>query len=260
MSPLARCVRLLALGCAFHVKALARSGIFLLMSAVEPVILACIAFYMFRAGGRSGALLHAAIGAGMLGCWSTTLTWSGQAITLQRQQGTLELLVAAPVRFVLVLVPITLATATIGLCSMAATLAWGRLLFAVPLRVEHPWLLLLAAPATVLALGLLGTVLASVFVLYRHANALTNLLEFPVYLIAGLLVPLGLLPGWVRPLSWLLAPTWGVQAIRTATLGGDPLPAVGACLLLCVAYLAVGSLTLRRFEVLARRRASLALT
>ena len=141
-----------------------------------------------------------------------------------------------------------------------ATLAWGRLLFGIPLRVEHPFLLVLAVPATVLGLGLLGMVLASVFVLYRHANALTNLLEFPVYLITGLLVPLALLPDWVGPLSWLLAPTWGVRAIRAAVLGGEPLPAIGACLALSVAYLAVGSVTLRRLEVLARRRASLALT
>jgi ABC-2 type transport system permease protein len=159
-----------------------------------------------------------------------------------------------------VLAPITLATAAVGMCSLIATLAWGRLLFGIPLRVEHPLLLVLAVPATVLGLGLLGMVLASVFVRYRYANALTNLLDFPVYLAAGLLVPLTLLPGWVAPLSFLLAPTWGVRAIRAATLGGDPLPAIGACLLLSVAYLGVGSLTLRRFETLARRRASLALT
>jgi ABC-2 type transport system permease protein len=255
----ARWLRLLALGCAFHVKVLSRSGFFILSSTVEPVILACIAFFVFRAGDRPGSLLYAAIGAGMLGVWSTTLTGSGQAITLQRQQGTLELLVGAPAPFVLVLAPITLATATVGLCSLTATLAWGRLLFGIPLRVEHPLLLVLAVPATVLGLGLLGMVLASVFVLYRHANALTNLLDFPVYLAAGLLVPLALLPGWVAPLSFMLAPTWGVRAIRAAVLGGEPLPAIGACLALSVAYLAIGSLTLRRFETLARRRASLAL-
>jgi ABC-2 type transport system permease protein len=263
MSPgggLAGLLRLVGLGWAFHVKRLSRSGFFLLISAVEPVVYASIAFFMFRAGDRPGSLLYAAIGAGMLGVWSTTLTGSGQAITLLRQEGMLELLVAAPVPFLRVLVPITLATATVGLYSLVATLAWGRLLFGIPLGVAHPWLLLLAVPATVVALGLLGVVLASVFVLYRHANALTNLLEFPVYLATGLLVPVAAMPGWVRPLSWLLAPTWGARAIRDAVLGGDPLPAIGACVLLGIAYLGVGGLALRRLELLARRRATLALT
>jgi ABC-2 type transport system permease protein len=114
-------------------------------------------------------------------------------------------------------------------------------------------------PATVLSLGLLGAVMASAFVLYRYANAITNLLDYPVYLLAGLLVPLSHLPDWLHPLSWLLAPTWGVQAIRTAVLGGRPLPAIGACVALGVAYLGIGILALRRFELLARRHASLAL-
>jgi ABC-2 type transport system permease protein len=252
--------RLLALGWAFHVKRLSRSGIFLLISAVEPVVYASIAFFMFRAGDRPESLLYAAIGAGMLGVWGTTLTGSGQAITLLRQEGMLELLVAAPVPFLRVLAPITMATATVGLYSLVATLAWGWLLFGVPLRVEHPWLLALAVPVTVVTLGLLGVVMASAFVLYRHANALTNLLGFPVYLVTGLLVPVGLLPDWVRPLSWLLAPTWGARAIREAMLGGEPLPAIGACALLGLASLGAGSLALRRFELLARERASLALT
>ena len=60
--------------------------------------------------------------------------------------------------------------------------------------------------------------IATTFVLYRHANALGNLLEYPIWLIAGLLVPIATLP-WVRPITWLLAPTWGMEAIRGAALG-----------------------------------------
>jgi hypothetical protein len=31
-------------------------------------------------------------------------------------------------------------------------------------------------------------------------------------------------PDWVRPISWVLAPTWGMNAIRESALGGSPLP------------------------------------
>lgn len=255
-----RWVRLVARGCALHVKILSRSGVFLLISTVQPVVMATIAFYMFRAGDRPASLVYAAIGAGMLGIWSTTLIGSGQAITRQRQEGTLELLVAAPAPFVLVLAPITLATATVGLYALGATLVWGRLLFGVSLEVARPGLFALAVAGTVLGLGLLGMVLASVFVLYRHANALTNVLDYPVWLATGVLVPVDVLPDWVRPVSWLLAPTWGVRAIRESVLGGEPLPAIGACLALSAMYLGVGVLTLRLFLLLARRHARLALT
>ena len=79
--------------------------------------------------------------------------------------------------------------------------------------------------------------------------------SIPVWLIAGFLVPLTLLPGWVRPISWLLAPTWGVDAIREAAQGGGAWPEIaalpsrsGAC------YLAIGIAVLETVLASARRR------
>ena len=244
----------------FHLKSLTLSGFFVLISVLQPLIFATIAFYMWRAGARSGTLLYVALGAGLMGMWSSTLFGSGGSIQWMRWQGTLEVVVAAPPPFLVTLLPLTMSTATIGLYSVTATLVWGRLLFGVPLQLEHPVAFALALPATVVGLGLLGLVLASTFVLYRHANAFSNLLEYPVWLVTGLLVPVSLLPAWVEPLSWVLAPTWGVKAIRESALGGDPLFAIAMCVVLSIAYLAIGALTLRNFERLARSRATLALT
>ncbi len=244
----------------FNLKALTTSLFFVLISAIQPVIFASIAFYMHRAGAREGSLLYVALGTGLMGMWSSTLFGSGGVIQWQRWQGTLELLVGAPPRFIVSMVPLTLSTATIGLYSVVATLVWGRLLFGVPLHLEHPLLFAVALVATTVALGLLGLVMASTFVLYRHASAFSNLLEYPVWLVSGLLVPLSLLPGWVTPLSWLLAPTWGVRAVRDAALGGDPLTAIAMCGVLSACYLALGTLTMANFERLARSRATLSLT
>jgi ABC-2 type transport system permease protein len=102
--------------------------------------------------------------------------------------------------------------------------------------------------------------MASTFVLYRHANAFSNLLEYPVWLVTGLLIPVSLLPGFVEPLSWVLAPTWGVRAVRESALGGEPLEAIGMCLALSVVYFALGAVTMANFERLARQRATLSLT
>ena len=244
----------------FNLKGLTLSGFFLLISVLQPLIFATIAFYMWRAGARPGTLLYVALGAGLMGMWSSTLFGSGGSIQWMRWQGTLEVVIAAPAPFLLALVPLTMATASVGLYSVLATLLWGRILFDVPLELEHPLLFVLSLPATVAGLGLLGLVMASTFVLYRHANAFSNLLEYPIWLVTGLLVPVSLLPGWVEPLSWVLAPTWGVRAIRESALGGDPLVAIAMCGVLSLAYLAIGALTLANFERLARSRATLSLT
>jgi ABC-2 type transport system permease protein len=255
-------LRLFAIGWLFHLKGLTQSGFFVLIAVIQPVIFASIAFFMVETGAREGTLLYVALGAGLMGIWSSTLFGSGGAIQWQRWQGTLEVLVASPASFLLVLAPLTLATASIGFYSIVMTLVWGRLFFGVPLEFEHPVQFAVALPATVGSLGLLGLVLASTFVLYRNANAFSNLLEYPVWLVTGLLVPVSLLPGWVEPISWALAPTWGVRAIRDAALGGggSAWPEIGMCVALGGVYLVLGSVFLRNFERLARQRATLSLT
>jgi ABC-2 type transport system permease protein len=254
-----RLLRLIWTGWAFHVKSLTLSGFFLVTSVFQPIIFASLAYFIFRVGAREGTLLYVALGAGMMGIWSSTLFGSGGAIQWQRWQGTLEYCIAVPPPFLLVIVPLTLATATIGLYSLSATLVWGWLFFDVPLEVADPVAFAVALPVTVVGLGLLGLVLASTFVLYRNANALSNLLEYPVWLVTGLLVSLSLLPGFVGPISWVLAPTWGINALREAAIAGDAWAEIGMCLLLGAIYLVIGHFTLRHFERLARERATLAL-
>jgi ABC-2 type transport system permease protein len=81
-----------------------------------------------------------------------------------------------------------------------------------------------------------------------------------VWLVTGLLVPISLLPGFVEPIGWLLAPTWGIKAIRAAALGGDPVGPMLMTLALGVVYLVIGGRFLTYFELRARRAATLSLT
>lgn len=253
-------LRIVRIGFVINLRMLGTSGFFLLTSTIQPVIFATVAFYMFKSGGRSGTLLYAALGAGMMGVWSTTLFGSGGMIQWQRWQGTLELGVGAPPPMALVYLPFTLANAFTGMYALAATLVWGRIVFGVPLHFVHPWLFLLALPASVVALGLMGLVLASTFVLYRYANALSNLLEYPVWIASGLVFSTQVLPAWTRPISWVLPPYWGILALRHAALGGEVWGPLAMLTLLSIASLAISTLTFGLFEHLARARATLSLT
>jgi ABC-2 type transport system permease protein len=195
-----------------------------------------------------------------MGVWSTTLFGSGGMIQWQRWQGTLELGVGAPPPMTHVYLPFSLANSFTGMYALAATLIWGRVVFGIPLTFVHPWLFLLALPATVIALGLMGLVLASTFILYRHANALSNLLEYPVWIASGLVFSTSILPVWTRPISWLLPPYWGILAIRHAALGGNVWLPLTLVTILGLASLAIATVTFGIFERAARARATLSLT
>ena len=255
-----RTLRLLGVGWLYHMKMISRSPFEGFGQVLWPLFFATVAFLVFRAGHSPRTLLYASLGSAVMGMWSATSTTAGGAMQRERWHGTLELLVATPPHFSLILLPITLAMATIGVYCLAATLLYGHFLFGIALTIAHPLLFVAAVAGTVLSFGALGFAFAVTFVRFRAAWAIGNLLEYPVWLIGGFLVPLVLLPHWVRPISWVLAPTWGMNAIRESALGGSPLPDVALCLALGVVYLVIGVLVTERVLRAARMKAALALS
>ncbi len=245
-----------------QLKMRSRSAFDGLLSLIWPLFFATTIFLMFRQGGAAGpAMLSAAVGAAVMGIWSATTTTASFALQMERRQGTLELLVASPRPFALLVVPMTLSMATIGAYSMAATLLWGRYVFGIHLSVAHPAMFALSVLVTVLAIGMLGFLIAISSVRYRTAWALGSALEMPVWLICGFVVSMSSLPAWVRPISWVLAPTWGVAAIReSAQGGGNPLAGLAVCAGLAACYGVIGGLLARWMIRSARARATLALT
>jgi ABC-2 type transport system permease protein len=254
-----RTLRLLVIGTLLHAKHVSRSGFEVTLALVVPIVQATLAVYLFRAGGEQHRLLEAAVGAGVMGVWSSVLFGSGGAIQNQRWQGTLEMIMLAPRRPALVLLPITIATGLTGIYALLATLVWGRLLYGIPLDFAHPVAFVAASVACVLALGLAGLLLASTFVLMRNANALANTLEYPIWLISGMLVPMTVLPSWTGPIAAALPTTWGARALREATIGGPVWPSIGICVAISALCLVLGGFAITRFERRARAAATLAL-
>ncbi len=253
-------LRLLRVSWYLQFKMILRSPFDGFGNVLYPLFFATTAFFVFRAGQSPRTLIYASLGAAVMGMWSSVSTSAGSAMQRERWWGTLELLVAAPRHFSLVMLPATLGLATVGAYNLAATLLWGRFAFGIPLTITHPLLFALSVVGTVLAFGGLGLLFAVSFVRFRAAWVLGNFFEYPVWLICGFLVPLALLPGWVRPISWVLAPTWGMNAIRESALGGTPLPDLILCLGLGAAYIALGVLVTNRVLYDARDRGSLSLT
>jgi len=252
-------LRILWAGFTMNIRQVVRSSLFVFTSVIEPLIMASIAFYTAKAGGRPEALFYLAIGAGIMGMWSTTLFASGGVVSWQRWQGTLELLVASPPSMLPIIAPQTLSNACVGLYSMTATLVFGRVLFHIPLHLAHPIAFAFAVPVAIIAMGLLGLVIGASFVLYREANALSNMLEFPIALVTGILFSTSVLPGWTKPIGWILAPTWAVRVVRESALGGDPLLPFAMCLALGAAYVVLAMWLLQVVERAARQKATLSL-
>ena len=143
-----------------QLKMLSASAFNGILQFVWPLFFATTAFLVYRQNGDPAALVYAGLGSAVMGLWSAIATTASGALQRERWHGTLELLVAAPTPFALVLVPITVAMTTIGVYSMGATLLWGWLLFGIVVPVASPVLFVLSLVVSILAVAMFGFLLS----------------------------------------------------------------------------------------------------
>lgn len=260
MSGVHRAARVLVTLWWLQLKIVAVSAFDGVLGVIYPLFFATTAFLMFGQSGNPQALVYAGLGAAVMGTWSAMATSASGALQSQRWQGTLELLVCAPTRLALAVLPVTAALATVALYSLVATLLWGRFVFGIDVAIASPVAFVVALAVTLASLATFGFLLSVTVVRYRTGWALGNLLEYPGWLLCGFLVPLDLFPEWVRWIARALPPTWGMDAIRAAAAGRDPWFDTAVCAGLGIGYAALGAFLSERLIDSARRHATLALT
>jgi ABC-2 type transport system permease protein len=224
-----------------------------------PLMFATAALMVYRLNGDPARMQYAGLGAAIMGMWTCQGVVASSLLSRERGAGTLELLVATPTPMTRILVPTTLALSTVGLYCVAATMLWERWVFGLRLQVDNWPLFVLAVLMTALTLALFGFFLSVTAVRYRVSWSLGATLEYPGWLLCGFLIPLSLLPEWMRPISWAIPTTWGMAAVRDTAAGTSPWAHLGLCLLVGLVYAAVAEFLGRVLVESARRHASLAL-
>jgi ABC-2 type transport system permease protein len=212
---------------------------------------------IFRHAGRSDLTAYAAIAPVFIALWWLALFNSGWTITIERWNGTIEMLVAAPSSFAAVILGRITATTMIGIVSFAETWLVARLIFGTTVSIHHPWAFVAIVVVTLAAMAGTSVAMSSLFVLARNAVTFSNSASYPFYVLGGILVPVSLLPHWIRPLSSVVFLSWSADLLRAA-LRPTPMHEVGFRLgmvaLLGACGFAVGARAMR--VILVRVRAS----
>lgn len=204
----------------------------------QPILFAAMAAVLFQGTGTEQFVMFGVIGSGLIGLWNTNLWSSGWIVEAERWQGTLELLLAAPARWEHVLIGKSLSNALLSTLSMVVTFAIVAYGFQVPVRLDHPIAFAAGLMLTVFAITCLGLLLGALFVLSRAASRAGEVLNYPIFILSGLLFPLTVLPLWTRPFSAALAPTWSAAGLRWTAVraGGPPVGEFLALIVLGVLY------------------------
>ncbi|WP_162625186.1 ABC transporter permease [Streptomyces cadmiisoli] len=161
------------------------------------------------------------VGAVLTSLWSALVWGAGGMLRRDQYQGTLgAVITAGPYSAGLVLLGRALGAAARNVMVVCLTsVALAAYLGIMPSLGGLPMLFL--GLFLVLATGsVIGLLLSCLFLVTRHSQHLSGALLYPVHLLGGLVVPLSMLPAWLRWPSSLFSLHWIKEILVNALSGG----------------------------------------
>jgi ABC-2 type transport system permease protein len=155
------------------------------------------------------------LGGGMMAFWINVLWSMAAQLHWERQSGNLELYLMAPASMLWILAGMAFGGMLATAIRATAVLILGSLIFGVTYNVVSYPLVILAFLFSLVALYGLGSMLASLYLLYnREVWAIQEVIQEPVALLTGSYVPVAALGPYVGAFASLIPLTLGLDAVR----------------------------------------------
>ncbi len=150
----------------------------------------------------------------------STLFVTTLAITRERERGTMENLLAMPVRPIEVMIAKIVPYVFIGYVQVGLILAASAIFFQLPIRGSLP--LLLGALGLFIASNLaLGVTFSTVAANQMQAVQLAQFTLMPSFLLSGFMFPFRGMPGWAQAIGEIFPTTHAVRIVRGMLLKGN---------------------------------------
>ena len=204
------------------------------------------------------------IGGTMIAFWSNVLWNMSAQFYWEKETGTLQMYLVAPVSRMAILLGMALGGMVNTALRAVAILLVGTLIFHVPILMHEPVTAVLIFALTIIALYALGMLFASLFLMYgREAWHTANLLQEPVYFLSGFYFPVRYLPFLIQLVASAIPITFGLDGIRRVIISGetlvDVLPHVAALAVFILILLPLAKFALNYMENLGKKEGRLTL-
>lgn len=185
----------------------------------QPILYAFLLYMMYQGKSPDNFINYVILGSGIISFWSTICFSSAGDIERERFMGTLENLFASPIGLKTVMFGKILGNTIHGIFSILISLVFIVAVFNVKISIAHPIWFALGFLLMVLSFIAISMLISSLFTLSRNSRALMNCLEYPIFILCGMAFPIDILPDWVKVISYLLSPTWGIKILRMSVSG-----------------------------------------
>ena len=184
---------------------------------VMPLFTATLTYFIYGGQSPERIFQYAVLGSGFMGLWSSIVFSSASDLTRERYYGTLESIFTSPTPFAIILMGKIFGNTIWGLISMVMAFLYLKLLFGIQLPSLSIARFIVTLLIVIFAICVFAFLLALLFTLTRYSNTIMNVIEYPIFLLCGFVFPISVLPGWLSWISYILPPTWAIEALRNVT-------------------------------------------
>lgn len=175
--------------------------------------------------------------------------------------GTIEAMLVTPLSSTGILMYSSLYNFAFTSLRVLLYLAMGSILFGLELRLNDLFAFALILGLTIVSFWGIGLVSAAFVLVFKQSSPLNWLLTSASGLFGGVMFPIEVLPGWLKPVSALLPITYSLEAMRQVLLNGAAFSAIQrevVCLgLFAVVLMGAGLAAFAYGLVIARKQGSL---
>lgn len=165
-----------------------------------------------------------------------TLVGLGSAIAREREQGTIDGMMAAPVQREAIVIGKILAQSARGIIQGFTILGLSIILFGV--RVYgNPGLLVFVMLLGVISFVGVGVVMTSLAADQETATMMSFLLQFPMMFLSGVIFPIQQLPGWLQYIGKILPLYYAADALRKVMILNASLAAIMPDIVILIVYM-----------------------
>lgn len=206
-------MRALATGFLFQCRILRNSPGQLILLATAPFMTVLFMAIALNAG-RSDLAPYAVLAPALIALWGTALQVSGEIVERDKASGALEGLVATPAPLGSIIAGRIAAVTALSLLGFVESWGAAWLVFGSVVPIYHPIAFVGTLLTTSLAMAGTACVMSALFVLTRSPRVFQNSLNYPFYLLGGVMVPVSLLPSWIEVGSKPLFLSWSADLLR----------------------------------------------
>jgi ABC-2 type transport system permease protein len=172
-------------------------------------------------GGRPDLLYYCLIAISVMSIAQTGFMAASDLFVSDRSSGTLEAMLVTVANYPAVLVVRILSVTATGAVGGIFSYALLKLVFSARLSIHHPIVAIVTLVGIVVGTSCMALFLSALICYARSARAVQNSMSGPMFLMSGVLVPVGLLAPWLEWPGKLIYLSWAAELLRESFLEAE---------------------------------------